>query len=417
MLFMPPRHTKSEGVTIRYPVFRIEQDTEYRVIVGAYNQTLANKFSRKSRRIAKEVGITLATDRTAVDDWETTAGGGMRAVGVGGGITGQGGDLIIIDDPVKSREEANSMAYRDKVYDWYTDDLYTRLEPNGAIILIMTRWHEDDLAGRILNSDDGENWKVINLPAIAEDNDPIGRKIGEALCPERFDLPELQNIKRVLGRAFWGLYQQRPQEQEGELFKRSWFEIIPEIDEEIDARCRYWDFAATQDGGDYTVGALIARSKRGTYYVEDIVRGQWSTHNRNNAVLRTAQEDILRGNVSTCFEEEGGSSGKDASAAIIKLLSGYNVHARRVTGSKEVRAEPFAAQCEGLNVKIVKDKWNEDYIDELTSFPNGANDDQVDASSGGFNEVAINSIRISAKATTANYIMGRPDPDDKRPGF
>ena len=148
MLFVPPRHGKSEQTTIRYPTWRLERDPTLRVIVGAYNQILANKFSRKARRIAVQ-RLDLSAERVAVEDWETAQGGGFRVVGVGGGITGQGGDLIIIDDPVKNREEANSQAYRDRVWEWYTDDLYTRLEPGGAIILIMTRWHEDDLAGRI----------------------------------------------------------------------------------------------------------------------------------------------------------------------------------------------------------------------------------------------------------------------------
>jgi len=387
MLFMPPRHGKSEMVTVRYPTFRMEQQTDLKVIVGAYNQTLSNKFSRKARRIAEHRGeLEIARDRKAVDDWETAQGGGMRAVGVGGGITGQGGDLIIIDDPVKNREEANSKTYREKVYDWYTDDLYTRLEPDGAIILIMTRWHEDDLAGRILSSEDGDNWTVINFPALAEEGDAIGREVGEALNPERYDRKVLKSIKQVLGKAFWGLYQQRPQEQEGDVFKRSWFEFVKQADEVV-SRCRYWDNAATQDDGDYTAGVLMARSADGTYTIEDVERGQWSTGNRDKLVLKTALQDALRGNVTICVEEEGGSSGKDASKAIIKMLAGYPVYARRVTGSKEIRAQPFSAQCEGLNVKIVKAKWNEDYIDGLTSFPNGTHDDQVDASSGAFNEV------------------------------
>jgi hypothetical protein len=131
MLFLPPRHGKTEMTTVRYAAYRLKRDPELRVIVGAYNQILANKFSRKSRRIA-EGRIELSRDRTAVEDWETAVGGGLRAVGVGSGVTGMGGNLIIIDDPVKSREEAESEAYRERVWDWYRDDLYTRLEPDGA---------------------------------------------------------------------------------------------------------------------------------------------------------------------------------------------------------------------------------------------------------------------------------------------
>jgi len=390
MLFLPPRHGKSEMVTVRFPAWMLEKDPTRRFIVGSYNQTLANKFSRKTRRIAIERGVQLAQDRTAVDDWETTQGGGLRSIGVGGGITGHGANLIIIDDPVKNREEAGSQVYRDKVYDWYTDDLYTRLEPGGSIILIMTRWHEDDLAGRILNSEDGDNWDIVNLPAIAEEDDQLGREIGEALCPERYNLNELRKIRTVLGRSWWALYQQRPQEQEGEMFKRSWFEMVKEIPE-VMTRVRYWDKAATEDGGDYTVGTLMGYDDTtGLFYIEDVVRGQWATTKRDAEIKKTAMQDYKRynGTVKTWWEEEPGSSGKDASAAMYRLLLGYSCEHDKVTGSKEVRAEPFSAQCGAGNVKYLKGNWFDNWIDELATFPNGTKDDQVDSASGAFNKLA-----------------------------
>jgi predicted phage terminase large subunit-like protein len=167
MLFLPPRHGKSELVTVRYPIFRLEQNPELRVIIGAYNQQLAERFSRKGRRVARQ-RLSLSRERATAGEWETEAGGGIRAVGVGAGVTGLGADLILIDDPVKSREEAESQTYRDRVWDWYRDDLYTRQEPNCAIILVMTRWHEDDLAGRILASEEGPSWRVVRIPALAE---------------------------------------------------------------------------------------------------------------------------------------------------------------------------------------------------------------------------------------------------------
>src|SRR6185369_2890471 len=206
-----------------YPVYRLRLDPALRVVVGAYNATLASKFSRKARRIALAAGVALSDERTAVEDLETTAGGGMRAVGVGGGITGQGGDLIVIDDPVKSREEAESEVYREKVWSWYTDDLYTRLEPGGAMILIMTRWHMDDLAGRILASEGAAKWTVVNLPALAVENDALGRAMGEALCPERYDEAALEAIKSEGGMSaysFAALYQQDPRPRDGNMFPR-----------------------------------------------------------------------------------------------------------------------------------------------------------------------------------------------------
>src|SRR5580765_2399279 len=218
MLFLPPRHGKSELVTVRYPAWRLQQDPSLNVIIGSYNQRLANRFSRRVRDTladavsepgavatgafgsegksyaftrdncstkaqtnitTKDVTRTSRPDafpRTSrtrlntVAEWETASGGGVRAVGVGGGITGFGAKLVIIDDPIKSRAEAESKTYRERVWDWFNDDIYTRLEPDASIILIQTRWHEDDLSGRLLKqmSDGGEHWEVISLPALAE---------------------------------------------------------------------------------------------------------------------------------------------------------------------------------------------------------------------------------------------------------
>lgn len=390
MIFVPPRHGKSELVTVRYPVYRMTRDPNTRIVVAAYSQTRANKFSRKARRIA-ESRLNISGERSAAEEWEMADGsGGYRAVGVGGGITGEGADLILIDDPIKSRKEANSLAFRETVWEWYTDDLYTRLEPGGSVVLIMTRWHEDDLAGRIRSSEDGPNWTVIELPALAEDNDPLGRSRGEALCPERFSRQDLLDIRTALGtRAFSALYQQRPQEQEGDLFKRSWFETVPADAVPLEAqRVRYWDKAATEGDGDYTAGVLLARHK-GTYYIEHVVRGQWSSFNRDEQIWQTTQADSASyGDVQVWLEQEPGSSGKDSVQAIIRKLAGFSVRADRVTGSKEERADPFAAQCEAGNVKLVKAAWNNAYLDELCSFPNGAHDDQVDASSGAFGKLS-----------------------------
>lgn len=386
MLFLPPRHGKSEMVTVRYSAWMLERDPSRRVIIGAYNQTLANKFSRKVRKIARQ-HIALSKERTAVDDWETEAGGGLRAVGVGAGVTGMGGDLIVIDDPVKNREEASSPTYRAKVWEWFTDDLYTRQEPGGSIVLIMTRWHEDDLAGRILNSESAGDWTVVSLPALAMDDDPIGREKGEALWPERYDLAALMDYKTVLGRSFHALYQQAPQEQEGDLFKRSNFQYIDASDVTDGTDwVWYWDKAATSGGGDYSAGVKMGRTTDGRYIIADVRQGQWSTDERDR--LCTSIMRAEGAGVATHFEREGGSSGKDVETYQARVFAGYPVFFEHVTGSKEVRAMPFAAQVEAKNVYLVRALWNNSYIDELTVFPNGLNDDQVDGSSGAFAKVA-----------------------------
>ncbi len=390
MIFMPPRHGKTEAVTVRYPVYRLERNPELRCIVGAYNQTLAELFSRKARAIARE-RFGLSEEKRAAHDWETAQSGGVRAAGVGAGVTGTGGHLIIIDDPVKSREEANSAAYRQRVWDWYKDDLYTRREPGCSMILIMTRWHEDDLAGKILASEDGPSWTVLSLPALAEEDDVLGRAPGEALCPERYDEEELGAIQRVLGLSFYALYQQRPMPKEGDFFKRGWFEVVPEAPANVEGLVRYWDRGATKNDGDYTAGTLMGFSG-GFYYVMDIVRGQWPDDERDRMIRQTAALDRQTfGDVQIWEEREGGSAGKDAGRAFVKMLAGYPAFTESMSGkgAKDVRAEPFQAQAMVQAVRLVAGSWNQAYLEELASFPFGAHDDQVDASSGAFRRVNV----------------------------
>jgi predicted phage terminase large subunit-like protein len=384
---MPPRHAKTSTVTVRFPVWWMERRPGLRVIVAGYNQVLANKFSRMSRKLA-HMRVGLREDRRAVEEWMTQNGCWYRAVGVGGGITGMGADLIIIDDPIKSREEAQSLTYRERVWDWYTDDLYTRLEPGGVMILVMTRWHEDDLAGRILSSEDAENWRIVRLPALAEEGDLFGRWPGDALNPDRYPVDELLKIRAVLGSwAFEALYQQRPMPAEGGLFKREWFsKFVDAVPAQVEVRVRYWDKAATVDDGDYTVGVRVSRAADGIFYVEDVTRGRWSPGERDKVIRQCAEIDPP--DTQIWIEQEPGSSGVDSVQALIKTLAGYSVWGDRVTGSKQVRAEPFAAQAEAGNVVLFKSHWNNIFLDELLVFPNGQHDDQVDAVSGAFSKLA-----------------------------
>ncbi len=383
---LPVRHGKSELITVRYPVYRLERDPALRVIVGAYNQQFASKFGRKSRRLA-ERRLHLAGDRTAVDDWETDEGGGYRSIGVSAGITGQGGNLIVIDDPVKNRQEAESETYRERVWEWYKDDLWTRREPGCAIIVVMSRWHEDDLIGRLLveQGQGGEQWVRCRLPALAEEDDPLGREPGEALCPERFDEAALHTAQTVLGSySFAGLYQQRPGPREGGFFKLAWFDYVDRVPP--GARwARGWDRAATQGDGDWTAGVLMARLGT-TYYVTDVVRGQWAPGTRDSIIRKTAEGDGIQ--VRIRGEQEPGAAGKDAALAFVALLSGFAVHIAPRSGDKEDRADPLASQAEAGNVKIVRGPWNKAFLDELTAFPTGAHDDQVDAAAYAFQELS-----------------------------
>jgi len=397
---MPPQHGKSALATIRYPVWRLQREPKLRVIVGAYNQYLAEKFSRQARRLASYC-MQLSLDRTAAYDWETRSGGGMRAAGVGSGVTGIGGDLIIIDDPVKSREEAESQAYRDRVWDWYSNDLYTRQGPDCAFILIMTRWHQDDLAGRIIDSDDGSNWTIISLPAEAEPGDPLGRTTGEPLCPARFDLTALADFRMTLGRDYHALYQQQPSAREGGMFKEHWLPLVDAVPAQAQ-RVRWWDQAATEAGGDFTAGVLVAYAN-GIITIEDVLRGQWAAGERDAIIRHTAEKDALYGPIVYWGEQEPGASGKDAARAFIQLLAGYPVNTEPTTGSKEIACQPLASQAQAGNVRVKRAAWSSAFIAEACDFPSGKHDDQIEAAARAFNKLA----RYPAPASGTNIELRR----------
>jgi hypothetical protein len=342
MIFMPPRHYKSETVTVRYVAWRLERDPAMRVIVGAYNQTLAERFSRKARRIA-EARIPLSHDRTAVAEWETTLGGGLRAVGVGSGVTGYGATLVVIDDPVKSREEANSPAYREKVKDWYTDDLYTRVEKDGAIILIMTRWHERDLAGEILASPEGAQWTVVSLPAEAEEDDPLGRELGEPLAPELFDKAALEDRKLVLRGSYYALYQQKPRPAEGALLT---YRLIDAARRPAPAQFRRIvvavDPATTSGEGSDETGIIVAGlGVDGEGYVLEDLSGRYSPDTWARKVVGayhkwSADRVVVEIN-------QGGQMVESTIRTVEPNIAYKGIHAKR---GKVARAEPVAALYE-----------------------------------------------------------------------
>lgn len=229
MIFMPPRHGKSDLTSYKFPSWYLGRNPEKRVIHTSYSSSLSNSFSRKIRNLISDpvysdvFRVSLAPDSRAADSWNLAGHkGGMISSGVGGSITGQGADLFLIDDPIKNREEAESMTHRENVWEWYRSVARTRLEPNGAIVLIMTRWHVDDLAGKILK--EHNDWEVLNLPALAEEGDLLGRNIGEALWPERFDVDDLEALKHESGSRNWAaLFQGKPKDAETQIIKREWF--------------------------------------------------------------------------------------------------------------------------------------------------------------------------------------------------
>ena len=228
----PPRHGKSEICSFWLPVWIFENFPTKKVVVASYSDDVAQGFGRRVRDeiIGNSSELTARIGSKATDAWwETTDGGAMYSVGVGGALTSKGADVIIIDDPFKNPEEANSPTMRQKVWDWYRAVIETRLEPGGVVIIMHTRWHEDDLIGRIEKEEKngGDVFRKVVLPALAEENDPLGRAPGEALWPERFDVAALERKKRGVGSYFWAaMYQQRPAPLEGGLFNQSLFRYI-----------------------------------------------------------------------------------------------------------------------------------------------------------------------------------------------
>jgi hypothetical protein len=236
-IFMPPRHGKSELATINFPAWYLGRNPDKEVITVSYSGELASKFGAKTRdkvndemyqRIFRDV--KLKQDTKSKDFWQVEQGGSYDSVGLGGAITGKGANLLIIDDPIKNKEESQSDVYRDKAWDYYTSTLYTRLEPNAAIVLILTRWHYDDLAGRVLGADSEfkDEWTVIDFPAIAE-KDEAFRKKGEPLWESRYTLDDLMRIKATVGLMDWSsLYQQHPLINELQEFKSEYFRYFEE---------------------------------------------------------------------------------------------------------------------------------------------------------------------------------------------
>lgn len=390
---IPVRHGKSETGTIGFPAHLLDEDPARRVIIGSYNATLATKFSRKARKVASEAGVALSEERNAADDWETTAGGGVRAVGVGGGVTGSGGDFILVDDPIKSREEAESAVYREKVWDWFTSDLLTRLEPGGAIVVTMSRWHEDDLTGRILASEDAPNWEVIRLPALAEADDPLGRSVGAALCPDRFDEAALAAIRLAIGEyPFASLYQQAPQPRQAGMFPRHKVETVPALPAGV-RLIRWWDRASTAGGGDYTAGVKVGVHE-GLVYIADARRAQLEAADRDRLIRQTVESVDGRG-VTQWGEQEPGSGGKDAAAAFVRLLAGFSVHTEPTTGDKASAMDPLAAQWQAGNVRLVAGDWHDWFLTEAAAAPFGKHDDAIEAASRAYSKcVTLSTFRV-----------------------
>lgn len=297
-------------------------------------------------------------------------------------------NLGIIDDPVKGRQEANSKSIRDSTWNWYNDDFLSRFSANAGLLCIMTRWHVDDLLGRALERQ--KDWKVLRYPAIAEQDEPH-RKKGEALFPKLKPLDFLLQRKAELTEGSWqALYQQSPIIGGGGLLPLDKLQILKTWDKnKIKRSCRYIDKAGTTDDGAYTAMVLMHQMADKTYVISNIVRGQWSALEREQRIKMTVDNDakMYPKNYEVGVEQEPGSGGKESAEHTVRNLAGRRVFLDKVTGSKEIRAEPFVAQVQAGNVGLIGAEWVWEFWAEAESWPNGRYKDQIDACTGAFNRM------------------------------
>lgn len=391
------RHGKTEHNTIGYAAYRLERDPTTRILIGSYNDKMAQKFSREIRRLTRLRGVSLSRERDAVGEWETTSGGGVQAVGAGAGVASVNADLIIIDDPIGSRDDAESLAKRDQVWDWLTNDILARCEPQTAVAMTMSRWHQDDPAGRLLDQQKAR-WTVIDLPAEAEANDPLGRSLGEPLWPELRPQSWLDEKREELGAyGFASLLQGRPRPREGGMFKWVWWKLLEDVPA-TGRMIRYWDLAGTEPrkghDPDYTAGPLLCRMVDNRTAIVDVSRFRKSINARDVEIERIGREDLknFRGRQLVWWiETEAGIAGEDRTSDLVRRLQaiGLTVHTEHPTGKKEFRAEPLAAAAEAGNVVLCPGEWRDPFRAEAADFPNGKHDDQVDAAAGAFAKIAL----------------------------
>ena len=390
MIFLPPRHSKTKHVSHYFPAWLLSQNPNIRLITASYGATLAHRNSRFVRNLVASEdyrtafpAVRLSGDTASVNEWDIAGqDGGLIAAGVGGGLTGHGANLIIIDDPVKSRAEAESATYRQRLKDWYENDLLTRLEePGGAIVLMNTRWHTDDLAGYLLESDD--RWHVLSLPAIAGHNDPIGREPGEALWADRYTADILADRRDRMGEyAFASLYQQTPLPPGGRLFDTGKIEII-DYAPTCKRVVRFYDLAVTaKKHSDYTAGMKLGLMEDESLVILDMYRVQKIMPDVERDIAQNASIDGR--SVRIILEAE--------KAGIVQLdylmrnpaMHGYTMTTAAPDGDKFTRAQPAASRVNAGMVKMVRAAWNRALLDELAVFPSGEHDDQVDTLSGGY---------------------------------
>jgi len=386
----PPRHGKSELISHWTPVWFLKHWPYKRVILISYESDFAASWGGVVKSSIEsnsdQLDIELAQDTRSRHRWNIKGyGGGMIATGVSGQVTGRGGDLIVIDDPIKDAAQANSPTYRESLWTWYRATLRPRLQPGGSIVILMTRWHEDDLVGRLLSPDYrseypelADNWKVINLPAIAGDDDPIGRGFGEALWSQMYDLSMLKNLRESVGPYWWvAEYMGRPSKEGGSIIKEEWFNYMSE--EEIANQSwkrtvQFWDTAFTKETRNSRAACVTIGETKNAYVVLD----SYAKHLEYPDLVIKAPMKYEQFGVDRIMVED-----KATGLPMVQQLrrdTKLPIHTIPAKDSKEVRAHSVTGVIEAGRVYLRQGApWIAEFLNEVCSFPTGVYNDITDA--------------------------------------
>lgn len=408
LINVPPGTMKSYLVSIFWPAWTWGPRNlpQKRWLMASYGARLSTDLSQLCRNVIRSDWyqrrwghrFSIRGDEDEKTRFGNNFGGWRQATSVGAMATGKHPDYIVVDDPL-SRDDASSDTKRTEVNEWWTQTMSSRgLARNVKRVVVMQRLHEEDLSGYVLENEEG--WQHICLPMRFEPGrmqdtflgmNDWRKDDGQLLWPELFNEKKTKNAEAGMDLyTIAGQMQQRPAPIGGGMLKREWFEIVDAAP--VDAtRVRYWDRAGTEKAGCYTVGTRMSRDLKGIFYIEDVRRDQLAMDARDSMIVQTAQLDAQQFN-NTVFiwhEMEPGSSGKDAATLLTRKLAAYPVAADKPQGDKIERARPLASQAAAGNVKIVKAPWNKAFLEEIEQFPNGKYKDQVDATSGAYNKLAL----------------------------
>ena len=424
MINIPPRHGKSELVSKYFTAWYLTNNPDKRIILASYEADFAAQWSRKTRQLLRKYanyspcGAKLSEYSQAANRFDMQQGGGMQSAGAGGAITGKGADVFIIDDPIKNDAEAHSEIYRENLWNWYLATAFTRLEPNGVMIFIMTRWHEDDICGRLLNSE-GSEWTYLKFPALAEENDPLGRPEGEPLMPARYDINALNKIKKTLG-SYWfsAMYQQNPMPQGTGVFKKPDFRYYRK-NENIYELLTDEGIKAVTPNRRFITMDLAVKIKESADYT---VLGVWDLTINKDLILVDLYRERIEGAdhlglVRQYYEKykpsEINIENVQYQLALIQMVAKAGLPVREIKADKDKysRALIAAAKFERHEIYFpIEVDYNEILERELLNFPNGKHDDIVDVISyaairaGEYVDLILPDIKfVKQKRFTDNY--------------